>query len=316
MTIAVYTHPDCLEHDTGPGHPECIARLETILQALRAAPFAKQLEFINAPPADEKDLLLAHDLPLVQAVFGAAPAEDYTYLDADTVMSPGSLDAALRAAGAACAAVDDVLAGHYKTAFCAVRPPGHHTTRSQSMGFCLFNNIAIAALHALENHDLTRVAIVDFDVHHGNGTQDIIAPDKRILFISTHQSPFYPGTGLKTENEEGHILNIPLPQGTDGEDYRDIFQKSILPALEKFAPQLLLVSAGFDAHRDDPLAGLGLVEDDYRWIGAQLRVFADKYCQGRMISFLEGGYNLDHLGSSVVAYLSGFSLSPLPPGEG
>jgi acetoin utilization deacetylase AcuC-like enzyme len=304
MTLAIYTHPDCLTHDTGRGHPECIDRLCVILDALRAAPFAGKLAFVEAPLATEADLLLAHDARHIRAVQAAAPAEGYAYLDADTVMSPGSLKAALRAAGSGCAAVDAVMAGKYKTAFCAVRPPGHHAERDRPMGFCLFNNIAIAALHALQKHRLERVAIVDFDVHHGNGTQDIVTPEKRVLFISTHQSPFYPGTGFATENETGHILNLPLPQGTDGEAYRDIFKESILPALEKFKPQLLLVSAGFDAHLDDPLAGLELVEDDYRWIGEQLTAFAEKHCQGRMISFLEGGYNLEHLASSVVAYLS------------
>jgi len=303
MTIAIYTHPDCLEHDTGPAHPECIDRLDVILKALRAAPFADQLAFTSASPADKEDLLLAHDAAQIKTVFDTAPTEGYAQIDADTMMSPGSLDAALRAAGAACMAVDDVMAGEYKTAFCAVRPPGHHATRQQAMGFCLFNNIAIAALHALEHYQLKRIAIVDFDVHHGNGTQDIVAGDKRILFISTHQSPFYPGTGFTSENQPGHILNIPLPQGTDGAAYREIFTSSVLPALDEFKPQLLLVSAGFDAHLNDPLAGLGLVEDDYTWVGAQLKIVAKKYCSGRMISFLEGGYNLKHLASSVVAYV-------------
>lgn len=304
MTIAIYTHPDCLMHDTGPGHPERIARLEVILDALRAAPFADQLAFVEAPLAEEKDLLLAHGAQHIQSICTAAPTTGCVAIDADTIMSPDSLQAALRAAGAACAAVDAVIARQYKSAFCAVRPPGHHATHDQAMGFCLFNNIAIAALHALQESAIERVAIVDFDVHHGNGTQDIVEPHKRILFVSTHQSPFYPGTGFATENQAGHILNIPLSPGTDGEEYREIFKSAVLPALERFMPQLLLVSAGFDAHRDDPLAGLELVEDDYRWIGAELTAAAEKYCEGRMISFLEGGYNLEHLASSVVAYLS------------
>jgi len=306
VTIAIYTHADCLQHDTGPGHAERIDRLRAVLDALKTPPFSAQLSFIDAPLAQNADLLLAHDALYVQAIRAAAPAAGFVPLDPDTVMSPGSLNAALRAAGAGCAAVDAVMAGQYKTAFCAVRPPGHHATRDQAMGFCLFNNIAIAAFHALNNHHLERVAIVDFDVHHGNGTQDIIEPDKRVLYISTHQSPLFPGTGRTGENEKGHILNLPLPQGTDGETYREIFESAVMPALEQFAPQLLLVSAGFDAHRNDPLAGLQLVEDDYRWIGEQLLTVAEKYCKGRSISFLEGGYNLEFLGSSAVAYLSAF----------
>lgn len=303
MPIAIYTHADCLAHDTGAVHPECKERLEVILAALKTATIASKLAFIEAPLAEKKDLLLAHDADYIDSVFAAAPSFGRSYLDADTVMSPGTLPAALRAAGAAIAATDAVLAGQYRQAFCAMRPPGHHATRNQAMGFCIFNSIAIAAFHALQRHGLSRVAIVDFDVHHGNGTQDIISPEPRILYISTHQSPLYPGTGQPRENQKNHILNLPLLYGTGSEAYRALFADVALPALETFAPQLLLVSAGFDAHRDDPLAGLQLVEEDYRWLGQQLAVVANRHCGGKMISFLEGGYNLDVLGTSVAAYV-------------
>jgi acetoin utilization deacetylase AcuC-like enzyme len=304
MTLAVYTHPDCLEHHEGPGHPESPARLHVILDALKTCDFADKLEIIDAPSAEDDLLLLAHSQGHLDHIRESLPVSGYAHLDADTAMSPDSFRAARRAAGAGCAAIEAIIAGKYKTAFCAVRPPGHHATRNRAMGFCLFNNIAIAALFALQRHNVSGIAIVDFDVHHGNGTQDIIEPEKRILYISTHQSPFYPGTGYSQENRPNHILNLPLPQGTDGKAYRKVFVESVMPALEQFAPELLLVSAGFDAHRDDPLAGLQLTEDDYRWIGQQLITIANTYCGGKVISFLEGGYNLDVLGSSVMAYLS------------
>lgn len=303
--ISIYTHPACLSHDTGPGHPEQSARLSVVLAALKEASYADKLGFIEAPPAREEDLDRAHDY--AAALRAAAPAEDRIFIDGDTVMSPGSLKAALHAAGAGVAAVDSLLQGEAKTAFCAVRPPGHHATRDRAMGFCLFNNIAVAALYALEKHDIQRIAIVDFDVHHGNGTQDIVAGDKRLFYISTHQMPLFPGTGRKEENVDGHILNLPLPAGVDGADYRKVFTQRLLPPLESFAPELLLVSAGFDAHRDDPLAGLALAEEDYRWIGDRLRLVADRHCGGRSISFLEGGYNLQHLAESVVAYLEAWA---------
>ena len=304
MTIAIYTHTDCLKHNTGPDHPERIERLQVILDALKRSPLAKHLSFVEAPLAGKQDLRLAHDPLYIESIYDAALSSEFISLDADTKMSSGSLNAALRAAGAGCVAVDDIMTGKYKTAFCAVRPPGHHATRDQAMGFCIFNNVAIAAFHALNNYSLRRVAIVDFDVHHGNGTQDIIAPDPRILYISTHQSPLWPDTGYVTENQEGHILNIPLSQGTDGRTYRKTFKESAITALEKFEPELLLVSAGFDAHINDPLAGLCLIEDDYRWIGEQLSATAEKCCGGKSVSFLEGGYNLQYLASSAVEYLS------------
>ena len=302
MPFAIYYHADCLEHDTGPHHPECIERLSEITDALKDCPFADDLRFVEAPLAGDAQLEHAHSPTHIQHIRRLAPSTSPAYLDGDTLMSPGSLQAALRAAGAGCRAVDDVMDGTYTQAFCAVRPPGHHATRDRAMGFCLFNNIAIAAYHALQQYALQRIAVVDVDVHHGNGTEDIVAGDTRIVYISTHQSPLFPGTGT---HSAGNCFNLPLPGGTDGASYRRVFSESVTPALDDFAPELLLVSAGFDAHRADPLAGFALSEGDYRWIGEQLAAFAAHHSQGRLIALLEGGYNLDVLGDSVVAFIQG-----------
>lgn len=307
MTIAIYTHPDCLKHDTGPSHPECAERLMVIMDALKNSPFSDKLEIIKAPLGTYEQILLAHTKGHLQFIKDSSPTTSPVYLDGDTIMSQGTLKAALRAVGAGCAAIDDVMDGKYSSAFCATRPPGHHATRNMAMGFCIFNNIAIAALYALQKYKLGRIAIVDFDVHHGNGTQDILEHEERVLYISTHQSPLFPGTGESYETGVGNIINLPIASGTNGKQYREIFTAKILPALEKFKPELLLVSAGFDSHRDDPLAGLNLVEDDYQWIGKQLRDVANQYCRGKVISFLEGGYNLEILGKSVVAYLQAYA---------
>lgn len=304
MTLGIYTHPDCLRHDTGSRHPENAGRLTAILEALRSCSFAESLRIIEAPLAEDAMLLLAHTRSYIENIKQFSPSEGLNYLDADTVMSPGTLQAVLRAAGAACRAVDDVMAGKYTSAFCAIRPPGHHATADKAMGFCFFNHVAIAARYAITQHDLERVAIVDFDVHHGNGTQDIVEHDKQVLYISTHQSPLFPGTGKEKSTE--NILNLPLSAGTDGALYRHVFTQSVMTALETFAPQLILVSAGFDGHRDDPLANFNLVEADYQWIGKQLRKVADRSCGGKLISTLEGGYDHHALAASVVAYLSSF----------
>ncbi len=306
MPVAVFSHPDCLLHDTGSGHPENAGRLAAVLSALRTCDFHERLVFPEAPEAKEAQLLLAHAEEYIRYVRRAFPGEGYAYLDGDTVLSPGSWKAALRASGAGCAAVDGVMAGQYASAFCAVRPPGHHATSDNAMGFCIFNNIAIAALYAIAEHALERVAIVDFDVHHGNGTQAIMERNRRVLFISTHQMLLWPGTGGAKEKGIGNILNIPLSPGTDGAKYRKIFQSIIVSALARFKPELLLISAGFDAHRDDPLAQLTLEEEDYGWIGAQLRAVAEKHCRGRVISFLEGGYNHAALAASAVKYAGAF----------
>ncbi|MBL8299767.1 MAG: histone deacetylase family protein [Rhodanobacteraceae bacterium] len=303
MHLALYTHVSCLEHDPGSGHPESPARLQAVLEALDGDRFAG-LDRIEAPRATRTQLELAHHGEHVAQIFALAPAAgSWLRIDADTVMSPASLDAALRAAGAVCAAVDGVLAARHKRAFCAVRPPGHHATAAEAMGFCLFNNVAVGARHALAC-GLARVAIVDFDVHHGNGTQDIFASDARVLYASTHEMPLYPGTGLRGETGAGNIVNEPLPPGSGGSEFRAAYRDRVLPALDAFAPQLLFVSAGFDAHRLDPLANLNLAAEDYAWVTQELVALAEKHAHGRIVSSLEGGYSLTALRQSVQAHVA------------
>ncbi len=269
MTTLFYSHPSCLEHDTGPGHPESRERLVAVLTALESPEF-KDLVRRQAPLATKERLRLIHTESHIRTVFATLPKQGYAYLDPDTVLSPRSGEAALRAVGATCTAVEAVLGGEGNTAFCAVRPPGHHAEPDQAMGFCLFNNVAIAACHALENLGLEKVAIVDFDVHHGNGTQAAFARDKRVLYASTHQFPCYPGSGRAEETGVDNLINVPLAPGTDGSRFRNAVTDRILPALKNFTPQLILVSAGFDAHRLDPLASLELKESDYAWITHRL----------------------------------------------
>ncbi|HTQ99221.1 MAG TPA: histone deacetylase family protein [Candidatus Acidoferrum sp.] len=305
MTTLIYYHDECLLHDPGQGHPECAERLQAILAALRTSSFGDQLQWLDAPLGTRQQALLAHNEALWDEVTAAAPASGRHALDPDTVMSPGSLGAALRGVGAACAGIDVLLHGDINHVFCLTRPPGHHATRKRSMGFCIFNQVAIAALHAMKQYNIERIAIVDFDVHHGNGTQDIILGKPGLLYLSTHQYPHYPGSGSQQENLGGNIHNVPLARETEDTQYQRVFSREVLPELHAFAPQLLLVSAGFDAHRQDPLAGLLLTEATYHWLGMQLRAIADKHCHGRLLSVLEGGYNLDVLGSSVAAYCEG-----------
>ena len=307
MAVAVYTHAACLAHDTGPDHAERPARLLAVTEALLTA-FPGTLDWREAPRASRGDLLRVHEASLLHTVLETRPAER-VMLDPDTVLSPASAEAALRAAGAAVAAVDFVLAGDGMRAFCAVRPPGHHATADTAMGFCLFNNVAIAAAHAFAMHGLERVAIADFDVHHGNGTQAIFEHDPRVLFASSHQSPLYPDTGYANERGVGNILNAPLPPRADGRAFRATWTHDLLPALDAFRPQLLLVSAGFDAHRRDPLAQLQLEADDYAWLTAGLRVIADRHASGRIVSTLEGGYDLQALEECAVAHV-GALLAP------
>ena len=298
--LRVYTHPAGLRHDTGPGHAERPERLTAVVEALGAS-FAT-LAWRDAPAASRGQLLRVHDARLLDEVLETHPAARIA-LDPDTVLSPHSAEAALRAAGAAVAAVDAVLGGEALRAFCAVRPPGHHATAGTAMGFCLFNNIAVAARPALDARGLERVAVVDFDVHHGNGTQAIFEHDPRVLFASSHQWPLYPGTGARNETGAGNIVNAPLPPDADGAAFRAAWRERLLPAVDAFRPQLLLVSAGFDAHARDPLAQLRLQADDYAWITAELVALADRHCGGRIVSSLEGGYDLVALAESSVAHL-------------
>ena len=300
MALRVYTHEACLLHDTGPEHAERPERLEVVLAALRSA--FPHLDWRQAPIATRGQLLRVHSEHLLQAVLESDPAE-LMLLDPDTVLSPRSAEAALRAAGAAVAAVDAVMIGAARRAFCAVRPPGHHATSDAAMGFCLFNSIAVAARHAIDAHGLERVAVVDFDVHHGNGTQAIFEHDRRVLYASSHQAPLYPWTGDRSETGAGNIFNATLPPGSDGALFRRIWGDRLLPAIEDFAPQLLLISAGFDAHRRDPLAELQLDAEDFGWLSEALVGLAERHCQGRLVSALEGGYDLDALAESSVAHL-------------
>jgi len=302
MTTLFLTHPACLEHDTGYGHPERADRLRAIESALDAELF-HDLVREQAPLADLAVIERLHPKAYVEMVEASIPKRDHKWLDPDTVVSPGSWQAALRATGAAILAVDEVMAGKVDNAFCAVRPPGHHAEPSRAMGFCLFNTVAIAALHARAAHGAKRVAVVDFDVHHGNGTQAAFWSDKDLFYGSTHQMPLFPGTGALDETGVGNIFNAPLKPGDDGDDFRAAFEQRILPALDAFAPDMLLVSAGFDAHVRDPLAQLRLVEVDFAWVTDKLLEAAAKHCGGRLVSTLEGGYDLDALASSTAIHL-------------
>ncbi|MCM2252228.1 MAG: histone deacetylase family protein [Ramlibacter sp.] len=305
-----FTHPDCRRHEMGPGHPECPERLDAIEDRLLASGVGPLLERREAPDASPADIELAHTRMHVAALRGldteldehiAAGGRGYAQIDPDTMMCPQTWKAALRAAGAVLAATDAVMAGELENAFCAVRPPGHHACRDRAMGFCFFNNIAIAAKYALERHGLKRVAVVDFDVHHGNGTEDILGGDERALMVGFFQHPFYPYTG--TEGTYSNMVNLPVPAYTRGMHIRDLVEQAWMPRLEAFQPERIFVSAGFDAHREDELGQLGLVEADYTWITSRVRDVARKYARGRIVSALEGGYNLGALARSVEAHV-------------
>jgi len=303
MTVALITHPACLDHDTGPFHPERPDRLRRVLRALEHPHFSALLRDL-APLATEAQLALAHPPDYVRAILEIAPEPGQRVaLDADTMMSSGSREAALRAAGGAVMAVDAVMEGWAKQVFVATRPPGHHAERDRPMGFCLFANAAIAARHAQARWGLSRVAVVDFDVHHGNGTQDIFQADPTLFYASSHQFPCYPGTGAAAERGVGNIVNAPLRPGTGSAEFRAAWEEVILPALEQFAPELLIVSAGFDAHKADPLAQLLLETADFAWLTGRLMEVARRHCQGRLVSLLEGGYDLDALADSAAAHV-------------
>lgn len=299
--MIILTHPDCLGHDTGPEHPECPARLQVVLDALHAR--HADLDWRLAPLAKLGDLRRVHSPALLELVMEHAP-EGHRMLDPDTVASPGSRSAALRAAGAGVAAVDAVMAGPDTRAFCAVRPPGHHATRDAAMGFCLLNNIAIAAAYACDVHHLERVAIVDFDVHHGNGSQDIFFEDPKVAYFSTHESGLFPYSGKPSERGAGNIMNVLLPPGSGGFRFRNVWEEEMLPQVERFEPQLLLVSAGFDAHMRDPLADLMVETEDFAWLTGRLREVADRHAGGRLVSMLEGGYDLEALAECACAHVA------------
>ena len=302
---AYYSHAACRGHDMGQGHPECSQRLDAIHDHLRATGLDLALEYFEAPLALPEHLAHAHSSGYVANILDLLQQVELEgqphAVDPDTIANVGTRQAALRAAGAAIAATNDVIAGRAANAFCAVRPPGHHATREQAMGFCFFNNVAVAARHALHVHGLDRVAIIDFDVHHGNGTEDIVAGDERILMCSFFQHPLYPHSGIAPAG--ANMVNLPLPPYTRGPAMRAAVEQHWLPRLEAFAPQMFFVSAGFDAHREDDLGQMGLVEDDYAWLTSQIMALAARHSMGRIVSCLEGGYNLSALARSVAAHL-------------
>ena len=301
MPVALVTHADCILHEMGMHHPESPERLKAVLDALDASGFGGQLTEHEAPLAGAGELARVHADVHIDTVHATAPDEDYAYLDPDTSMNRMSLSASLRAAGAVVHATDLVMGGQATRAFCAVRPPGHHATPVRAMGFCIFNNVAVGAAHALEHHGVERVAILDFDVHHGNGTEDMFRDDPRVMFCSTFQHPYYPFCGADTRS--GNVVNVPLPAMTGSAAFRAAVERAWLPALERFEPQFVMVSAGFDAHREDPLAHLQLEDDDYEWITRRIEEVAERHAGGRIVSTLEGGYNTRALARSVVRHV-------------
>ena len=303
MTTLVYWHDACLEHDTGLMHPERADRLRAVRAALETPAFS-DLEWREAPRATIEQIARVHPREFVERTLAAVPESGLVMADADTILSPGSGEAALRAAGAVCAAVDAVLTGEAKNAFCAVRPPGHHAEPETAMGFCIFNSVAIGAEQARKVHGLKRVAVIDFDVHHGNGTQAMFWNQPGLYFASTHQWPLYPGTGAPEERGvKDNILNRPLAMMEGSEEFRAALGEVILPAVERFKPELILISAGFDAHRDDPLAGLQFHTEDYGWATEAIADLAERVCSGRLVSTLEGGYDLEALAASAAAHV-------------
>ena len=304
MTTLYISHPCFLDHDTGPGHPERPDRIRALEKVLSHELFAG-LTREEAPEGDDDAIARVHPHSYIDAVRAAAPDRGIIHLDGDTPMSPGSLRAVLHGVGAALRATDAVMSGEFANAFCGIRPPGHHAEPNRVMGFCFFNNVAIAAEHARTKHGAERVAVVDFDVHHGNGTQAAFWSNRHLFYASTHQMPLYPGTGYQNETGvAGNIVNAPLRPGDGGSQFREAFRSRILPELTNFAPDLLLISAGFDAHRDDPLANIELVEDDFSWATYKLAEIAAKHAGGRIVSMLEGGYDLKAMAQSAGVHVS------------
>jgi len=301
MSVAYITHRAFALHEMGAHHPEQPARLGAINDRLIASGLDAVLRHHEARPAEREHLLRAHDAAYIDRIFASSPAEGLVWLDGDTAMNPATLEAALYAAGSAVQAVDLVMSGSAAQAFCAVRPPGHHAERARAMGFCFFNNIAIGAAHALAAYGLTRVLIADFDVHHGNGTESIFSGDERVLFCSTFQHPFYPYSGH--DSQAPNVVNVPLPALTDGPAFREAVATRWLPVIEAFAPQLIMISAGFDAHIEDEMANLKLSESDYAWVTRRLCEVANRHAEGRIVSTLEGGYALSALGRSVAVHI-------------
>ena len=301
MQTAYISHPLCLKHDMGAHHPESPARIHAIEDQLIAAGLMDYLQRHDAPAATREQLLQVHDEDYIDSIESSVPLQGIVQLDGDTALNPFSYQAALHAAGAVVLGVDLVMGEKVENAFCNIRPPGHHAERARAMGFCIFNNVAVGAMHALAHHGLQRVAIADFDVHHGNGTEHIFHDEPRVMLCSTFQHPFYPCCGAGSGND--HIINVPLAAGSGGEEFRTAVTQHWLPALERFQPELLLISAGFDAHRDDDMAMLKLTEMDYSWVTEALKRVAEKYAHGRIVSALEGGYELHALGRSVLAHL-------------
>ncbi|HOY70960.1 MAG TPA: histone deacetylase family protein [Methylotenera sp.] len=301
MRTAYISHPEFLKHDMGPDHPECPARMYAISDQLIASGILDYLNHYEASKVGKEILALAHNVDYIDWVYQNAPSDGLIDLDGDTLMNPYTLDAALYATGAVVNAVDLVMSGEVNNAFCNIRPPGHHAKRNGASGFCIFNNVAVAAAYALEYHGLQRVAIADFDVHHCDGTEDIFRDDPRVMLCSTFQHPFYPFCGAESSND--HIINVPLAAGTNGEGFRSAVEAHWLPALARFEPQLILISAGFDAHREDDMGGLALNEKDYLWVTQQLKKIAAQFCHKRIVSALEGGYELHALGRSVMTHV-------------
>jgi len=300
MSTAYISHPDFMKHEMGSHHPECPERIAAIEDQLIQSRLDAHLKRIDPPLASEADITRVHSEDHLAFVKSKAPSSGYSMIDGDTIMNPATWTVSLRAAGAAMVAVDVVMQGEVKNAFCAIRPPGHHAEPHRSMGFCVFNNVAIATRYAIEKYDLDRVAVIDFDVHHGNGTEAAFINDPHVLMCSFFQHPFYPYSGLDGGN---NMVNVPLPATTSGKIVREMISQTWIPRLNEFKPQLIVISAGFDAHREDDLGQMGLVEDDYVWITKQLMEVANRYCDGKIVSCLEGGYNLSALGRSVAAHL-------------